>query len=127
LGLSFTDQASKRGPHDAGNATGVSFWLRGSVSGNAKLRVQFPLTGSDPAYELCGGEDQGDCLDHFATQVTVTEAWQLVTIPFSSLHQAGWGAPLPAFDPTEMLGIEWSTGIVALDIWLDDLAFVRPQ
>jgi hypothetical protein len=126
VGLSFTDQASKRVKYDAGNATGVSFWIRGSVTGNAKLRVQFPLPGTDPLYELCGSEEQGQCLDHYATQVTVTADWQQVTIPFSSLHQAGWGAPVAAFDPTEMVGIEWSAGTVNLDVWLDDLALIRP-
>jgi hypothetical protein len=126
LGLSFTDQASKRAKYDAGNATGLSFWVKGSVTGNAKVRVLFPLPGTDPLYELCGQEDQGMCLDHYATQISVTADWQQLTIPFSSLHQAGWGAPVPAFDPTEMLGIEWSAGTTALDIWLDDLALIRP-
>jgi hypothetical protein len=56
----------------------------------------------------------------------VSADWQHVTIPFSSLHQVGWGATVLAFDPTEMLGIEWSTGVTALDIWLDDLALIRP-
>jgi hypothetical protein len=126
LGLSFTDPASKRVKYDAGNATGVSFWVKGSVTGNAKVRVLFPLPGTDPIYELCGEAEQGQCLDHYATQISVTADWQHVTITFSSLHQAGWGAPVPAFDPTEMLGIEWSTGTIALDIWLDDLALIRP-
>ena len=126
LGLSFTDQASKRVKYDAGNATGVSFWVRGSVTGNAKVRVLFPLPGTDPVYELCGEETQGQCLDHYATQISVTADWQHVTIPFSSLHQAGWGAPVAAFAPAEMVGIEWSTGTTALDIWLDDLALIRP-
>jgi hypothetical protein len=126
VGLSFTDQASKRVKYDAGNATGISFWVRGSVASNAKLRVLFPLPGTDPIYELCGDEEQGQCLDHYATQVTVTGEWQHVTIPFASLHQAGWGAPVPAFDPTEMLGIEWSAGVANLDVWLDDLAMIRP-
>jgi hypothetical protein len=126
LGLSFTDQASKRVKYDAGNATGISFWLRGTVTGGAKLRVQFPLPGTDPLYALCGGQAQGQCLDHYATQVSVTADWEPITIPFSSLHQAGWGAPVAQFDPTEMLGIEWSTGVVGVDIWLDDLALIRP-
>ena len=126
VGLSFTDQASKRVKYDAGNATGISFWVRGTVAGGAKLRVLFPLPGTDPVYELCGTQAQGQCLDHYATQVTVSEDWQQVSIPFSSLHQAGWGAPVTAFDPTEMLGIEWSAGISNLDVWLDDLALTRP-
>jgi hypothetical protein len=126
VGLSFTDAASKRGAYDGGNAVGVSFWVKGRVSGNAKLRVLFPLLGTDPTGKACGGTDQGQCLDHFATQLTVTAEWQQVQILFSSLHQAGWGAPLTAFDPAQMLGIEWSAGVADLDVWLDDLALLRP-
>lgn len=126
VGLSFTDAASKRGAYDGGNAVGVSFWVKGSVSGNAKLRVLFPLVGTDPTGKACGGTDQGQCLDHFATQLTVTAEWQQVQILFASLHQAGWGAPLTAFEPAQMLGIEWSSGVADLDVWLDDLALLRP-
>jgi hypothetical protein len=126
VGLSFTDSASKRAAYDAGGALGISFWVRGSVSDNAKLRVLFPLVGTDPTGKLCGGADQGQCLDHFATQVSVTAEWQQVTILFSSLHQAGWGVPLTAFEPQQMLGIEWSAAISNVDVWIDDLALLRP-
>ena len=126
VGLSFTDAASKRSPYDAGSALGISFWVRGSVSDNAKLRVQFPLLGTDPTGKQCGGAGQGQCLDHFATQVSVTSQWQQVTVLFTSVHQAGWGVPLTGFDPSQMLGIEWSAGIANVDIWLDDLALLRP-
>ena len=127
VGLSFTDALSKRGAYDAGSALGISFWVRGSVSDNAKLRVLFPLLGTDPTGKQCGGAGQGQCLDHFATQLSVTSQWQQVTVLFSSLHQAGWGVPLAAFDPKQMLGIEWSAGIADVDVWLDDLALLRPQ
>ncbi len=126
VGLSFTDMASKRGAYDAGSAVGISFWVRGSVSDNAKLRVLCPLIGTDPTGKQCGGTSQGQCLDHFATQVSVTAQWQQVTVLFSSLHQAGWGLPLTGFEPKQMLGIEWSAGISDVDVWLDDLALLRP-
>jgi hypothetical protein len=126
VGLSFTDAASKRTAYDAGNAVGVSFWVCGSVSDNAKLRVLFPIVGSDPSGKLCGGADQGQCLDHFSTQVAVTAGWQQVSILFSTLHQAGWGTPLSGFDPAQMLGIEWSAAISNVDVWVDDLALLRP-
>jgi hypothetical protein len=127
LGLSFTDAASKRVTYDAGNAVGISFWVRGSVDKAAKLRVQIPLLGTDPTGTQCGGAQQGQCLDHFAILIAVTDEWQQVKIPFSSLHQGGWGAPLAGFNPGEILGIEWSAGTSSLDIWLDDLALMRPE
>jgi hypothetical protein len=65
-------------------------------------------------------------LDHFATQISVSSQWTQVTILFANLHQAGWGAPIDAFDPRQMLGIEWSPGPVNLDVWIDDLALLRP-
>lgn len=127
LGLSFTDATSKRVTYDAGNAVGISFWVRGSVEKGAKLRVQIPLLGTDPTGAQCGGAQQGQCLDHFAILIAVTDEWQQVKVPFSSLHQGGWGAPLAGFNPAEILGIEWSAGTSSLDIWLDDLALMRPE
>jgi hypothetical protein len=126
VGLTFADAAQQRAAYDAGNAVGLSFWVRGSVTDNTKLRVLFPVVDTDPTGKACGGAGQGECLDHFATQLTVTDKWQQVTILFSSLHQAGWGAPLTGFDPAHMLGIEWTAGIANLDVWLDDLALIRP-
>ena len=126
VGLTFADATQKRTAYDSGNALGISFWVRGSVTDNAKLRVLFPLVASDPSGKTCGGGGQGQCLDHFASQVSVTSQWQQVTVLFSSLHQAGWGVPLTAFDPTQMLGIEWTAGVANLDVWIDDLALLRP-
>ena len=126
VGLSFADASQKRAAYDAGTALGISFWIRGSVADNTKLKVQLPILGTDPSGKQCGATDQGQCLDHFATQITVTSEWKEVTILFSALHQAGWGVPLGAFDPAQMLGIEWSAGVANLDVWIDDLALLRP-
>ncbi len=126
VGLTFADSTQKRTPYDGGNAVGVSLWMRGTVANNTKLRVLFPIAGTDPSGKDCGGDGQGECLDHFATQVTVTDKWQQVTILFANLHQAGWGAPLGAFDPAHMLGIEWTSGVSDADVWIDDLALLRP-
>lgn len=126
VGLTFADASQKRTAYDSGDALGISFWVRGSVTDNTKLRVLFPIVGTDPSGKSCGGTGQGQCLDHFASQVSVSSDWQQVTVLFSSLHQAGWGVPLAAFDPKQMLGIEW-TSAVALDVWIDDLALMRPE
>jgi hypothetical protein len=126
VGLSFADAAQKKVSYDSGNALGISFWIRGKVHDDAKLKVQLPVVGTDPAGTECGGKDQGQCLDHFAAQITVTAEWKQVTIPFGSLHQAGWGAPLAEFDGGHLLGIEWSAGTADLDVWIDDLALIRP-
>lgn len=127
VGLSFSDASQKRTPYDAGNAVGISFWVRGSVADNTKLKVQFPITKTDPSGKLCGGTGQGQCLDHFSTQITVTSTWTQVPILFSAIYQAGWGVPVEdGFDASQMLGIEWSSGTSNLDVWIDDLAFMRP-
>jgi hypothetical protein len=128
VGLSFTDAANARKPYDAGDAVGIAFWVRGSVSNNVKLRVLFPIADTNTGSQQCGGVGQGVCLDHFATQITVTADWKRIPIAFASLHQAGWGAALTTgFDPKTMLGIEWTADQADLDIWLDDLALIRPE
>lgn len=127
VGLSFSDASQKRTPYDAGNAVGISFWIRGSVADNAKLKVQFPITKTDPTGKLCGGTSQGQCLDHFSTQISVTSTWTQVPILFNAIYQAGWGVPVEGgFDASQMLGIEWSAGTSNLDVWIDDLALMRP-
>jgi len=128
VGFSFTDNANVRKAYDAGDALGISFWVRGSVTNNIKLRVLFPITDTNTGSKVCGGAGQGLCLDHFSTQITVTSEWKRVPIAFASLHQAGWGAPLAGgFDPKTMLGIEWTADQADLDVWLDDLALNRPE
>jgi hypothetical protein len=126
VGLSFADAAQKRTAYDSGNAVGISFWVRGSITDKTKLRVLFPLVGTDPIGKLCGGTNQGKCLDHFSAPVEVTSEWQQRSVLFTSAYQAGWGAPLTGgFDPSQMLGIEWNA-TTDLDIWIDDLALIRP-
>jgi hypothetical protein len=127
VGLTFADAKQKRAVYDSGDALGVSFWVRGSIADGAKLRVLFPSFGSDPSGTICGGTGQGQCLDHFATQVSVTSTWQEVTILFSSLHQAGWGVPLTAFERAQMLGIEWTADTADADVWIDDLSLIHPH
>lgn len=126
VGLTFADSTQKRTPYDSGNAVGISFWVRGSMTNNTKLRVAFPVLGTDTSGTQCGGEGQGECLDHFATQIPVSDKWQQVTILFANLYQAGWGAPLAGFDAAHMLGIEWTAAGADADVWIDDLALLRP-
>jgi hypothetical protein len=127
VGLSFADAAQKRTPYDAGNAVGISFWVHGSFkAAGTLLTVLFPIPDTDSSGTHCGGSGQGLCLDHYKASVAVTADWQQVTLMFSDLHQGGWGAPVDAFDPKKMLGIEWSAADTAIDIWLDDLALLRP-
>lgn len=125
VGFSFTDVANKRKPYDAGTAAkGLVFWVKGSIKDDAKLRVLFPTTPTDPTGKLCGGDGQGECLDHFGTQITVTAEWTRVPIAFASLRQAGWGALIETgFDSKQMLGIEWTADLHDLDIWIDDVSF----
>jgi hypothetical protein len=124
VGFSFTDVANKPKPYDAGQAKGLVFWVRGSVKNDAKLRVIFLSTPTVPAGKLCGGDGQGECLDHFGTQVSVTAEWTRVPIAFASLRQAGWGALIETgFDTKQMLGIEWTTDLNDLDVWIDDVSF----
>jgi hypothetical protein len=126
VGLVFADSKQQKAAYDGGNAVGVSFWVRGSVTNSAKLKVMFPIAGTAEGSSDCGGTEQGPCLDHFATQVSVTDEWKQVTILFSNVHQAGWGAALDGFDAAHMLGIEWTVALADADVWIDDVALLRP-
>lgn len=126
VGFSFADSKQQKAPYDGGDAVGVSFWVRGSITNSVKLKVMFPISGTAEGGSDCGGTGQGQCLDHFATQVSVTDEWKQVQILFSNVHQAGWGAAVDGFDAAHMLGIEWTVALADADVWIDDVALLRP-
>ena len=65
------------------------------------------------------------CGDGWAKGVTLTQNWQLYTVPFTELRQEGYAQEFQYLDLSKitLVRFTWSQGWV--DVWLDDVRFYR--
>jgi len=119
MGLNFRDPKEA---YDAGAYEGITFWAK-SGTGPAKLNVKMPDGNTDPDGQVCTA-----CFNDYGTQITLTNEWQRIVLPFRALRQeADWGAPRkPHIDPKRLFAIhfEAKTPGADYDFWVDDIAFV---
>lgn len=108
LAIGFKSPAGRPLSYDltALKATGVRFWARSDV-GDILLKVKLNDKWSEPAAEprtccfldpkVCGdnscgiGDNRQGCFDSSMFDATVSTAWQLFEIPFSSFVRVGFG------------------------------------
>lgn len=111
---------SPKEPYDAAryDYVGISFGGR-SVAGELDLVIKVAVAATDPSFGVCE-----TCYDHFATSVTLTEAWEEHVVLFEHLAQEGWGSDAGAFDASEIVAIQWLAIPGAANIWIDDVKFV---
>jgi endoglucanase len=114
MGLSLADP---RGPYDASNYDGISFWAKGP----GRVRLEIP-----DAYTTPEGRHCKDCYNDFGIELALAADWQRYTIKFDWLSQRqGWGDPRPEVAKEALFAIEWQFGSPGrdFDIWIDDLTF----
>ncbi len=125
VGFDFNStDANTKDVYDLTPYSGVAFWAR-SASGSVDMRVRVVTADIVPTTEP-GGACTANCNDAFGYGITLTNQWQEVLVDFSSppLAQEGWGNDLPAFDPTQAIGIQIQAAAgVAFDIWIDEVRF----
>ncbi|MDP9000993.1 MAG: hypothetical protein M3O46_12870 [Myxococcota bacterium] len=127
---------------DATGWTGISFWaLLGpeSTGSTALLTVADPSTagqvgGFYPYNELkCGdpgciydagivGPGAPQKCDPFGKAFSLVNHWQFYAIPFSEMRQKGFGLPEGTPDLAHFLGVKFSLGKGAWDVWIDDIS-----
>ncbi len=115
MALALTDP---RGPYDASQYSGVSFWAKGP----AHIRFEIPDSDTTPEGGNCK-----DCYNDFGIDLALTARWELYTIPFEWLSQRpGWGDPYPTVARNGLYAFEWQFGTPGrdYDVWIDDVAFV---
>jgi endoglucanase len=115
MGFSLADP---RGPYDASQYAGVSFWAKGP----AHVRFEIPDAYTDPSGGICK-----DCYNDFGVELAFTAEWQRYTIPFEWLAQrGGWGEPRPRLTTKELIALEWQFGSFGreYDVWVDDITFI---
>lgn len=108
--------------YDASTYDGVEFWIRGA--GDTRVTLQ---NLSVRPVDL-GGECPTDaaCFDSHGVDLTLSDAWTLVHLPFSAFEQAGWGTPVGPLRTNAIYLLEFQFGTIEpYLVWLDDVKFFR--
>lgn len=119
MGMNFLDP---KGGYDASKYGGVSFWAKKGAGSTGKVRLKIPDNNTDPDGGVCS-----ECFNDFGMDLTLTEQWQLYTIPFHALkQQKGWGKPRKSeVDAKTVYGLQFQVNDPgqAYDIWVDQIRF----
>jgi poly(3-hydroxybutyrate) depolymerase len=107
--------------YDVSAYAGVRFRARG------KGTLRMNVTTREAAFKSAGGDcmDSEACFDQYGHSIALSREFQQIEIPFCLLTQAGFGAPLGAFDPRHATNVNFliqSKGL--FDVWLDDVEFI---
>lgn len=108
-----------RGPYDASNYSGISFWAR-SGEGAGHVELELPDGNTDPAGGRCSS-----CYNDFGKRVDLGETWQRFLIRFDELEQEpGWGVPRPEEITRKALyAIHFQVAEPGpYDVWIDEIA-----
>jgi hypothetical protein len=119
------NRKTTRSTYDASSYDAVHFWAKVATGSLAAVHIALPDTHTDPGGALCTKAGQ-QCYDHWAADRTLSTAWAEYTVAYSDLNQYGWGAnDVTALDAAHVYGIQFSWGIPAMDLWIDDISFVK--
>jgi hypothetical protein len=115
---------------DASNWDGISFWVkRGQdISGEAFIvTVSDPATSGPPFCSTVDGVPDAEKCDAFGLAVTLSDEWTLITAPFSSMRQKGFGVPAPSgrIDNGNISRLNILASAGDWDFWVDEVAFYR--
>lgn len=112
--------------YDASRYVGVHFWIRGS---SAPINVALTTPGVLPVSSggTCTKEAEGLCYDAYRSQISITEQWREVFVPFSTFEQLGYGPDAGPLDLTRIESIQFQSDSGAFDFWLDDLSFYTEE
>lgn len=97
--------------------TGVSFYARGSGTLLFSVATKQTIPTAD------GGTCVGTCYDNFEFSIVLTNTWKSYPVPWSMLHQAGWGT-VATFRSNQIKYLQFSFAAgSSLDLYLDDVSF----
>jgi hypothetical protein len=90
--------------------------------------VQLQDVSTYPEGMVCDPEPSSpeECYNGFGTTLLeLDEAWQKLTLDFSTLAQReGWGYRADALDTSALYAIEWNFDAnQSFDLWIDDIWF----
>jgi len=118
-------KGATRNTYDASAYSALQFYAKVASGSPTLVHVAVPDVHTDLGGKLCTATGQS-CYDHFAKDLTLTTDWALYTVKFSDLTQQGWGNNgVDALDAAAVYGVYFSWTTAAMDLWIDDLAFVK--
>jgi hypothetical protein len=119
IGTALASTGNQGITYDLSRYEGLRLWVRsGSASAGAKsVRLNLPTPGTN------NGGGCIMCNDHFGVDIPLTTQWVRVNVPWSELHQAGFGVPpLAAPDLEHVASIQLAfPNAVSFDLWVDDV------
>lgn len=119
MGMNFLDP---KGPYDASQYGGISFWAKKGPGSTGKVRLKIPDTNTEPDGGVCS-----ECFNDFGMDLTLTEEWQLFTVPFYAVKQEkNWGKPRKSsINSSGIFGVQFQVKEPGqpYDIWVDQIRF----
>lgn len=112
---------------DASSYAGVSFWARGAGTMWVQANLAETRVAGDQYPGLCEPTLAFNCNDNYVSNAfTLENEWTKYTIPFATLHQEGWGHPVPWTYNLNAIEFRWPTDD-AFDFWIDDVRFLERE
>jgi hypothetical protein len=107
--------------YDASRYEGIELWAKGPG------RIHVMVSMLDVIERKYGGLCDQGCYDPHRVPLDLSASWQRFRIPWSDLHQVGYGKPL-AFDPQRLASVQLFVDAAdsPFDVWFDDVAFIAP-
>jgi hypothetical protein len=114
-------------PYDASKYKGIKFWIKGAAAASIIVRLPLKDTTLDAKGECTKTAD--GCENHFQASLDVTTTWKQVTMPWSgataAFAQEPWGYVLGAFDPTQLIAVQFLVPTATkAEFWVDDISFI---
>ncbi len=126
LTLAFLGGNGAGACYDAGAYSGLQFRIKGTVLSGDELdgKIILSLVTAETQAQAYGGDLDGEG-GHFNYQVTLTDAWQTVTLTWDQFNPPTWGdtANLTELAVEKMQAIDWgvSNQASSFQIYVDDI------
>lgn len=107
--------------YDLSAYSGIRFRARG----NATVRMN--VASRESAFKSAGGDcaDSEGCFDQQGRNIPLSSNFQEFEVPFCSLAQRGFGAPLGPLDRSKVTNLNFLVqSTSSFDVWVDDLEFI---
>jgi hypothetical protein len=129
LGINLNDPgAGYVCPYDASMYAGIQFAIKGTVSGNVRLKLQISDTVPTTRGGTCCVGTQ--CDDDFRKDFAITSQWQTLSFRWEEFATDPFWGNIVYWNAATLMGLQWQvTGDAAnapFEIWLDSVQFVAP-
>ena len=140
VGVDLNRKTGSRLTYDASAYIAVHFWIKVTATPPVIVHLAMIDKHTDPDGAWCcisttpvnctggGMVSNGLCYGHFGTDITPapTTTWEERTVSFAALGQPSWADnKVTAVDAAHIYGLQFSWPSAAMDLWIDDISFVK--